>query len=288
MPTDVARAALYRGRINLWVEDELSREYLSELWNDPDVAYFIGGGNDGVRAIIEDADHAGFRNVFGLTDRDFRPTNRDGWGSSTRTFRTFVLPVHEIENYLLVPEALAASRLNTLRRTPEQIEGYLTTAAGRLAWWAACREVVAELKRRFRDRFVGDPACSGIADETSAFEHICTSEWFVGLPGACAGTTQADVRQLLRQAHATAVGRLADGSWRHEFAGKEIFRDLGSRICDRSRVHPRGYRPTPAEFDTDLAKDVGAWQRSRDRIPEDLRALLAALKRRIAGAASGS
>jgi len=33
---DVARASLYRGKINLWVEDELTRAYLSEVWNNPE------------------------------------------------------------------------------------------------------------------------------------------------------------------------------------------------------------------------------------------------------------
>ena len=44
MPHDVARASLYRGVINLWVEDELTHEYLSDIWNDSDVAFFIAGG----------------------------------------------------------------------------------------------------------------------------------------------------------------------------------------------------------------------------------------------------
>ena len=60
MPRDVARAGLYRGSINLWVEDGLSREYLSTLWNDPGVAFFVGGGNEGVRAIVKDAEDAKF------------------------------------------------------------------------------------------------------------------------------------------------------------------------------------------------------------------------------------
>ena len=69
---DVARASLYRGPINLWVEDEVTRTYLSEIWNNPAVAFLIGGGNEGVRAIVNDAEAFGFANVFALIDRDFR------------------------------------------------------------------------------------------------------------------------------------------------------------------------------------------------------------------------
>ena len=76
MPLDVARAGLYRGVINLWVEDALTREYLSTLWNDSSVLFLVGGGNEGVRAIVKDAEEAGLTSVFGLTDRDFRPTNK--------------------------------------------------------------------------------------------------------------------------------------------------------------------------------------------------------------------
>ena len=61
MPRDVARAALYRGTINLWVEDELSREYLSALWKSPpDIFFLIAGGNEGVGAVVKDAETAAF------------------------------------------------------------------------------------------------------------------------------------------------------------------------------------------------------------------------------------
>ncbi len=41
MPRDVARAGLYRGLINLWVEDALTHEYLATLWNDPSVFFLV-------------------------------------------------------------------------------------------------------------------------------------------------------------------------------------------------------------------------------------------------------
>jgi hypothetical protein len=110
IPRDVALSTLYRGTINLWVEDELTREYLSEIWNDPSVAFLIGGGNEGVRAIVEDAEKAGYRSVFALVDRDYRPSNQAGWLDPSKTFRTFILPVHEVENYLLDAAALASCR----------------------------------------------------------------------------------------------------------------------------------------------------------------------------------
>ena len=93
-------------------------------------------------------------------------------------------------------------------------------------------------------------------------------------------TTEKEVGKLLSQAHARAEQSLADGKWKSEFAGKEILRDVGSRICDRTKI-PK-YKPTAAEFDGDLAKEVGAWQKRSDLVPSDLIDLLGALQQRIA------
>jgi hypothetical protein len=225
MPTDVARAALYRGEINLWVEDALSREYLSTLWNDPGVAFFVGGGNEGVRAIAKDAEDAGFANVFALTDRDFRPTNRTVWNDPGKTFRTFVLPVHEIENYLLDSRSLHSSRLHNRQLGIAEIEKLVVAAADRLCWWAACRDVVAELKRRFREPFVGDPPCT-LDGPDAAEKHICGSKWFKKLDSVTAKTRKSDVNRLLGKSFTRARKLLADGGWRTDFAGKEILPSL--------------------------------------------------------------
>jgi hypothetical protein len=279
MPRDVARAGLYRGSINLWVEDALTREYLSTLWNDPSVFFLVGGGNEGVRAIVKDADEAGFANVFGLTDRDFRPTNKPGWNDSSKTFRTLVLPVHEIENYLLDSLSLHSSLFNNRGLSETDIQTIIEEGASRLCWWAACREVVAESKRRFREPFVIDPPCT-LNSQSAAKDHICNSPWFQKLDTESARTKESDIDQLLNDRYQEAQNRLKDGTWRIEFAGKEIFRETGSRIFDRTMN--RGYNPTPADFDIDLAKDIAVSQVASGSRPTDLVDLLAALKSRIA------
>jgi hypothetical protein len=217
--------------------------------------------------------------VFGVIDRDYRPTNRPNRTVDGKTFRRFILPVHDVENYLLDSEALSRSRLNTRKLTPQEIENDLTQAAEGMTWWAACREVVAELRRMFRDNFVLDPPCGTILDEAVAVNHICNSDWFRKLAEECGRTTAANVRALLTVAHLRARSNLADGSWRVELPRKEIYRDVGSRICDRTALS--GYRPTPTQFDIDLAKQVGAWQADNNRVLPDLSELLGALRRRI-------
>ena len=241
--------------------------------------FLVGGGNEGVRAIVKEAEEAGLSSVFGLTDRDFRPTNKPGWSDSLKTFRTFVLPVHEIENYLLDSAALSASRFNNHGLSESDIQGIIQAAASRLCWWAARREVVAELKRRFREPFVVDPPCT-LNSHSAARDHICNSPWFQKIDAESARTKAPDIDQLLNDSYQDARTRLNDGSWRIDFAGKEIFHDVGSRIFDRS-LH-RGYSPTPLEFDIDLAKDIATSQVASSSVPTDLVDLLAALKSRIA------
>jgi hypothetical protein len=281
----VARASLYRAPINLWVEDELTRAYLDAVWNSPGVAFLIGGGNEGVQAIVNDAEKAGYPNVFAVIDRDFRDADKSTWMDPSKTFRRFVLPVHEIENYLLHARALAASRFNNLGKTEVEIESMMTTmmttAAGRLCWWAACRDVVAELRRRFRAGFLTDPSCA-VNSEAQARDHICHSPWFQKLAQETSRTTEADVHQLLSNAHVAANQSLADGRWKDEFAGKEIFHDVGSHICHLPGIS--NYHPSKAEFDEDLAKEIGAWQRQNNAVPADLTDLLSALQQRIARA----
>jgi len=278
MPRDASRASLYRGKINLWVEDETTRSYLAALWTDPDILFLIGGGNDGVKAIVKDAERAGFQNVFGVVDRDLRASNRDGWAEASRNIRTFVLPAHEIENYLLDPAALAACPYNNRGHSPRQIEGFLNGHAGRLCWWVACCDVVAELKQRFRDGFMENPKYPNVAGEMAAINHILNDAWFQKLDQEKARSTPDDVRQLMIERHRAASGRLGDGSWRIEFAGKEILRHVGTQIVDWTKMS----RPaTKVEFESDLAKEVADWQVKNGAVPPDLVDLRSALKTRI-------
>jgi hypothetical protein len=278
---DVARASLYRGKINLWVEDELTRAYLSAIWNNPDVAFFIGGGNEGVRAIVIDAEKAGFSNVFALIDRDFKETNKLGWMDPSKTFRTFVLSVHEIENHLLDAAALSASRFNNLSKTEAEIDTIMKEKAMQLCWWAACRDVVAELRTRFCNGFLSHPN-QDVDCEAKAQKHICESLWYQKLRQEVDRSTIPDVHKLLANAHIIANQCLSDGKWRTEFAGKEILRDIGSRICDHTKFKSSGSERSTAAFNEDLAKEVGAWQRVNDKVPADLIDLLTALQTRIA------
>jgi hypothetical protein len=280
MPRDVARDALYNGRINLWVEDDLTRVYLGALWNDPAVKFLIGGGYNGVLAILKDAEHAGYTNVFGVVDGDHGRSNHADWFVPGRSFRRFVLPRHEIENYLLDTVALEGCRFNTHRRTASEIDMFLDNEAERRCWCVACRDAVALIRERIFDGFLEQPKSPPVDTEDAAKNHIIQSFWFRTLPRKSSRINETLVHRLLKWEYARALKRLGDDTWRIDFPGKQLLHLIGGRICNKS-IAPQSYQPSSAEFDSDLAKSIAAWQVASGLVPNDLSDLLAALKARI-------
>lgn len=281
MPRDLDVSSLYRGAINLWVEDPLAADYLATVWGSPpEVVLLIGGGNLGVRAILDDAEKSGFSNVFGLIDGDFRPSNRADWMNPAKTFRTFALSAHEVENHLLDPAALAGCVFNNVNsgvgRTAVEIEAEMTRKAGELGWWMSCRDVLSQLSHLFRDDFPGHPKCPHITDQAQAESFILVSPWFATLSAKMAQATDAVVRRLLAEAKTRADSQILSGEWRLRFSGKEIFHHVRSWIYDSS-----GRRATPTDLDADVAKAVARWQFEHDAFPAEIHELLMALRSRV-------
>lgn len=244
----------------------------------------VGGSHDGVGAILKDAEEAGYANVFGVIDRDFGRSNYDKWTLPGYTSRCFVLPRHEIENYLLDTPALEGCRFNTRGWTSAEIDAILSAEAKRRCWWAACRDVVSHIRDRFFDQFMRHPTTPPVDTEAAARDHITLSKWFRTLPRKSSRMTELRVHRLLLRAHHLAQRLLIDGGWRVEFSGKEFVREIGNKIFDRAKA-PRSYRPSSSEFDADLAKSVATWQVDNNAVPADLIILLEALKARIAASA---
>jgi len=274
MPVDLVRPTFYRAPINLYVEDRTTLVYLKELWLDPAIAYFLGAGNDGVAAIIRVDQEAGHLNVFGVIDRDYGPSNRTRWERpETRLFR---LDSHEVENLMLDAPALKNSRWSNVGHSVGQIEALLIEAAERRCWYEACRSVLGTIRRRFRENFINDPP-QDLPDLEAAKRHFCESDWFRDLATNTAQTTEADIAGLLETAHDQATIQLADGTWRQEFSGKEIFKDVASRICDRQKFG--GIRSS--KLHGDLAEDVAGWQSKTGQVPPELESLHATLRGRV-------
>jgi hypothetical protein len=266
----------YRGAINLWVEDPLSRDYLRELWQaDPSVVFYIGGGAEGIQAVLKEAEAAGLKNVFAYADRDFRPSNRGHWLDPQKTFTRFVTSVHEVENFLLDADALAACDLNTGNRSAAEVQAQLQRRAGELVWWMACRSVISGIHAEFYDDFPSHPKCPEVTDQAGAETDLLATPWFAGLAARTAGLSVAEVKKRLTTAHALAVQQIADGSWQSEFSGKELFHHV------RGYVYINAPKSTAKSIlDADLAKSVGRWQVDNGRVPQEIDDLLKALKTR--------
>lgn len=271
-------AALYNAaEIILWVEDPVTERYLAELWgHDQRVAFFIGGGHETLKAVVEDARRSGRRGVFGLRDRDFGPSNRARWGSA-EVLDFFVLETFEVECFLLDPAALAACRLNTARRSEQEIRERLNTRAGELLWWMACRRVLAQLREARQEKFPAHPKRGVITSREAAERVLLENEWVTQTaPGLREKVTSDRLREALTAAHAAYALHHAEGRWVGVFSGKELMGELLGWIWTLGR-------PAGNAADEDLAKAVAQAQRSAGRVPAALAELHAAIvARRLA------
>jgi hypothetical protein len=265
---------LYRQAINLWVEDSLTSEYLKDVWGISNLLCLISGSSDSVEPAVKDAQRNGVTNVFGVVDRDFYETNYANWGNPE--MRYFVLPVHELENYLIDPAALAGCDANNNNRTEAEIAARMRDRALKLLWWMACRHTMKRLRRICWDNFIPVPKASQVTDLRSACNHIISTDWYSTFPANVAQITNpAQVQTWVEDAAATYSADLGTEAWRRSFAGKELFR------------HVRGYiyqPPQPANssvYDTDVAKSVAKWQVDNGQIPPELNDLLTAIQSKI-------
>jgi hypothetical protein len=277
---------LYRGKINLWVEDSLTKEYLKGVWeDDPDFTFMIAGGNENVSAILRDAEEQDRINVFGYIDRDFGRSNRPDWNNPDKQSHRFVSDQHEIENFLLDPAALEGCALNTGGRRADDIELRMRKRAEELAWWMACRQVIVILRNDFRENFLEHPKCPKIVDSTSAVEYITSQPWFTCLrERATAVAAPGEIQLRVEAKHQEMEAALADGSWRSEFSGKELFRDVRGWIYQA----PPGEGSSRSDLDIDLAKAIAWWQVENNAVPEELKELRRAMQQRMAQAVAAT
>jgi len=266
----------YRGVINLWVEDTLTRDYLRKAWKeDPVVLFFVGGGNEGVKAVVNEAESAGLRNVFAFVDRDLGTTNRPDWADAAKTARRFVSSVHEIENHLLDPDALSGCSLNTGGRSASDITTRLLDEASRRAWWLAARRVIARVRNTILTDFPRHPTFPTVVDQASSEAYLHEIPWWSVAQTYLPTLTNSHLTAELVSHHGVVSGWLTTSQWLTEFPGKELFRSIRDWVY--WTTPPIG---TPAMRDSDLGKAVGEWQAANNRVPQELTELLAALKTR--------
>jgi hypothetical protein len=269
-------AALYNAaELIVWVEDLVTAAYVSAIWgHDRRFKLYVGGGHENLAAVVEDAQRSGRRGVFSLRDRDFGPTNRGRWTSPDVVH--FALEAFEIECFLLEPEALAASSINTAGRTAAEFQARLSDMAAELVWWMACRRVLAELREARQEQFPRHPKRREVPTREAAEAVLLNNPWVqVTAPGLGARVEAERLRSSLEAAHEEYSRHLAAGTWIPVFSGKELLEELLSWFYTRNR-------PPGSAALQDVAKAVAAVQTKAGRAPAELIELRDALLARAA------
>jgi hypothetical protein len=266
--------------IVLWVEDKLTKEYLSEVWQAENalIHILVAGGNDAVTGVVHDLQGQGYHHVFGLADRDFKTSNKDRWLQITSEIEVFRPTVLEIENFLLDWDALAGCEENCFRknRTADAIRERAGNYARDLCWWMACRNVLSEIRSCLIDEYPHHPATVTVRSCEDAIDYIKTNRnWFdTFLNHADRILNFVEIENSLFTAHNNLIQSFESGQWSHEFSGKEIYRFV------RGYLFNEKYAGVEA-MDIDLAKSVAKWQSEHGCFPQELLELSVALKMRV-------
>jgi hypothetical protein len=269
---------LYSGKINLWVEDAITRDYLLAVWpNDPSVKILVGAGADSIAAAAKDAEAGGIGNVFAFVDRDHRETNRPNWQNPSKTFRRFVASVYELENFLLDPRALIGCLLNTNKRSIVDVEQRLRQHAQQLQWWVACRLAISEIRDQVFADFLTHPACDQVSNKDAAYAFLCNHPWWPATRTYLSNVSDVSLLALIEEQYAKVEAWLQSNDWLHEFPGKELYRGLRGWLY----TAPDRFAP-PTVLDSDLAKSIAQWQVENNAVPTELTELLQALQWRVA------
>jgi len=265
--------------ILLLVEDRLTAEYLSIIWQD-DAKFFgfgIGGGNETVKGMVHDLRTQGIENVFGFIDRDFRKSNEPRWADINSDVKVFEPTVHEIENFLLLSwEAIEGCSLNKRNRTQEDIKNRSESYAQEMVCWMACRSVLSH----YRDRLVGDfpehPPLGSINNQHEAENYITSQNWYNSLKDSFSHIfDETSLSSDLSEAYEKHKQQLRDETWVREFSGKEIFRRVRGYLFEEKAYD------SPSVMDEDLAKSIADWQVENNSVPEELIDLKNSLKERV-------
>lgn len=269
--TDLS-ASYSRTPIIVWVEDELTKHYLTEIWNDNDIGFLVAGSNEAVHAVVRDARDAELIHVFGIVDRDFGLSNVDKWMNTSSMVKVFRLPVLEIENYLLDAGLIAECSANFNRRTEDQIEQKLAAHARQMVCWLACRDVLSEYHDDIARDFPKHPK-QNIQTLNDAEGYIRSQTWFKEIAVRVADLA-IHLMNKLQAAEETRKAQLERGEWRREYAGKELFREVRGYVF-------QGGKGSHSQKDIALARSIATVQIEKSTIPAELRMLQTALKSRV-------
>lgn len=215
--------SLYKDRkITLWVEDRLTRDYLTAAWDDPPaIRLLVAGSNAPMGALVASARADGFTSVFGLCDRDFSSTNYGAWSSTTPVFR---LRMHEVENALLDPDAITAAMATFGKHLASQeVRRKLEAEARAFVWGMALGSTLFWVKATIQKDFPSSTGLVQVPDLAAALDRILKSSWWRShLPALPAQLTAVTLQEKLVLEHAAYLQDLDSDAFLSSFAGKEL------------------------------------------------------------------
>ena len=268
-----------QGRITLWVEDALTKAYLSTAWAPEDTLFDISmaGSHHTVIGLVHDARLKGIASTFGLVDRDFRSTNRPNWANTSRKIETFRLDSHEAENFLLHWEAMAGCRENQkfFNRSLQSIEARAQQIAAGMVWYMACRKVLVDNQHTIDDGYPRHPPPTDVNSLQDALDFITSRPWYQSIrQRAHHVSDSAQIQTALQDAYTQYDADLDSGAWRRTFSGKEIFTELKGWMTNYRNV-------TATEQNINLAISIAEWQQNNSRVPLEAIELKSAMRTRV-------
>lgn len=269
-PSDLP--TLYKTKkVYVWVEDNETRTYLDAVWDDPEMGLLVAGGHENIHAVVKSSRQNKFTHVFGFRDRDFGRSNRAHWNRPDTEVMTS--EAFELENLVLDSEAMAACDVNTSGKNAAQIEAELLRLAAELPWWMSCRHAITRIHDAVAGQFIGHPKRGDVKTQHEAEAAIFTSQWWAAvLPTIGNAMTQPAVQTSLQHNHASYSAMLGNDQWRTHFSGKEVLRDVVTRIWTKRHS---------AQLHFDFVQAIGRAQRSAGRVPDEIRELRAVLRARM-------
>lgn len=262
------------GRLDLYVEDGLTEQYLGDLFRLDSGWLSIKqvGGNQAVKAMVVAERARGNEQAFGWQDSDFGGDNTKKWNEAgTHVFRG---TYHEIENYMLDWEAMEKGEKSSKGFSVQQIAHDF---AKTMVFAVACCSELHALQRFIGQDFPCFPVKQSEMDELQSVEDAVrfireqpeNNPWIPRITSDFAVLTSAEsIRENVAKQVAYLHNALAGDSWRVVMPGKEIFRHVLHKVFHGD------------VDDLSFAKSIADWQRNNKTVPDELQQLIATLKAR--------
>jgi hypothetical protein len=260
------------GRLDLYVEDALTKQYLEALFQYESGWLNITPvwGREAVRAMVM-AERDRGKQAFGWQDRDFGEDNIAKWGQAdTYVFRG---EYHEIENYMLDWEAMKEGEKSSGDFLVEQVaRGF----AKKMVFAVACCSELRALQRFIGEDFPSFPLKQSEIDALESLDDAVrfirnqpkNNPWIPRITSNCANrTSEGFIRRNVGEKAARLNTALDDGSWRIVMPGKEIFRHVLHQVF-QGNIDEQSF-----------AKSIADWQRENQKIPAELQKLIGVLKK---------